>query len=100
MRILGARQKHKKPLGEDGGLCPAVMLPPWSYKSELLTPKRKPNTPSSQKVTILTKAINIDKQPVLWISFYHGFDGFDGFACGRRIDQKVCCFPWAYALAA
>ena len=35
----GIRQKHNKPLGEDGGLCPAVMLPLWSYKSELLTPK-------------------------------------------------------------
>ena len=30
-----------KPLGEDGGRCPAVMLPPWSYKSELLTLKPK-----------------------------------------------------------
>ena len=38
---LAVRQKHKKPLGEDGGLCPAVMLPLWSYKSELLTPKPK-----------------------------------------------------------
>ena len=38
---LVVRQKHQKPLGEDGGLCPAVMLPLWSYKSELLTPKTK-----------------------------------------------------------
>ena len=38
---LEARQKPNKPLGEDGGRCPAVMLPPWSYKSELLTPKPK-----------------------------------------------------------
>ena len=37
--FLGARQKPDKPLGEDGGRCPAVMLPLWSYKSELLTPK-------------------------------------------------------------
>ena len=37
--LLGARQKPNKPLGEDGGRCPDVMLPPWSYKSELLTPK-------------------------------------------------------------
>ena len=36
---LGAKHKPEKPLGEDGGLCPDVMLPPWSYKSELLTPK-------------------------------------------------------------
>ena len=36
---LAVRQKPEKPLGEDGGLCPAVMLPPWSYKSELLTSK-------------------------------------------------------------
>ena len=36
---LGARHKPNKPLGEDGGLCPAAMLPLWSYKSELLTPK-------------------------------------------------------------
>ena len=34
-----AKHKPEKPLGEDGGLCPDVMLPPWSYKSELLTPK-------------------------------------------------------------
>ena len=39
MSYLRARQKPNKPLGEDGGLCPDVMLPPWSYKSELLTPK-------------------------------------------------------------
>ena len=38
---LEAKQKLDKPLGEDGGRCPAVMLPPWSYKSELLTPKPK-----------------------------------------------------------
>ena len=37
--FLGARQKPNKPLGEDGGRCPAVMLPLWSYKSELLTTK-------------------------------------------------------------
>ena len=41
MSYLGAKQKPEKPLGEDGGRCPAVMLPPWSYKSELLTPKPK-----------------------------------------------------------
>ena len=41
-RVLqGARQKPEKPLGEDGGRCPAAMLPPWSYKSELITPKPK-----------------------------------------------------------
>ena len=39
--LQGVRQKPEKPLGEDGGLCPAVMLPLWSYKSELLTPKPK-----------------------------------------------------------
>ena len=38
---LEAKQKPEKPLGEDGGRCPDVMLPPWSYKSELLTPKPK-----------------------------------------------------------
>ena len=32
-------KNQDKPLGEDGGRCPDVMLPPWSYKSELLTPK-------------------------------------------------------------
>ena len=37
----GIKQKHNKPLGEDGGLCPAVMLPLCSYKSVLLTPKPK-----------------------------------------------------------
>ena len=45
--LLGARQKPNKPLGEDGGLCPDVMLPPWSYKSELLTPKLKDCAPPS-----------------------------------------------------
>ena len=30
-----------KPLGDDGGRCPADMLPLWSYKSELLTHKPK-----------------------------------------------------------
>ena len=39
--LLEAKQKPNKPLGEDGGRCPAVMLPLWSYKSELLTPKPK-----------------------------------------------------------
>ena len=32
-------KNQEKPLGEDGGRCPDVMLPLWSYKSELLTPK-------------------------------------------------------------
>ena len=41
-RVLqGAKQKPDKPLGEDGGQCPDAMLPLWSYKSELLTPKPK-----------------------------------------------------------
>ena len=41
-RVLqGVRQKPDKPLGEDGGQCPDVMLPLWSYKSELLTSKPK-----------------------------------------------------------
>ena len=39
-RVLqGVRQKPEKPLGEDGRRCPDAMLPPWSYKSELLKPK-------------------------------------------------------------
>ena len=39
---LGAKQKQDKPLGEDGGLRALVpKLPPWSYKSKLLTPKPK-----------------------------------------------------------
>ena len=38
--VAGSKTKTKiNPLGEDGGRCPDVMLPPWSYKSELLTPK-------------------------------------------------------------
>ena len=41
MSYLEAKQKPEKPLGEDGGLCPAVMLPLCSYKSVLLTPKPK-----------------------------------------------------------
>ena len=39
--LFCVRQKPEKPLGEDGGLCPAVKLPIRSYKSELLTPKSK-----------------------------------------------------------
>ena len=38
-QYLEVRQKPQKPLGEDGGRCPAVMLPLWPYKSELLTTK-------------------------------------------------------------
>ena len=38
-QYLEVRQKPDKPLGEDGGRCPAAMLPLWFYKSELLTPK-------------------------------------------------------------
>ena len=52
----------------------------------------------------MRKAINIDKQPVLWISFYHGLDGLDGLCgfcpIGIVRDQKVCCFPQAYAFTA
>ena len=34
-------------------------------------------------------------------SFYHGLNGLDGFmSYGDKTDQKVCCFPQAYALAA
>ena len=45
---------------EGGTLVPK--LPPWSYKSKLLTPKPKACAPPSlQKVTILTKAINRNK---------------------------------------
>ena len=39
--LLGAKHKPNKPLGEEGGQRPAVILPPWPYKSELLTPKPK-----------------------------------------------------------
>ena len=36
-----------------------------------------------------------------YYSFYHGLDGLDGFmSYGDKTDQKVCCFPQAYALAA
>ena len=33
--------------------------------------------------------------------YYHGLNGLDG-SCPveERLDQKVCCFPQAYALAA
>ena len=31
--LTGSKTKTGKPLGEDGGLCPAAMLPLWSYKS-------------------------------------------------------------------
>ena len=47
MSYLEAKQKPNKPLGEDGGRCTDVMLPPWSYKSELLTPKPKACAPPS-----------------------------------------------------
>ena len=40
------------------GRCPAVMLPLLSYKSKLLTPKRKPDSTFFQKAYILFKAIN------------------------------------------
>ena len=40
------------------GRCPAVMLSVLSYKSKLLTPKRKPDSPFFQKDHILFKAIN------------------------------------------
>ena len=33
-----------------------------------------------------------------YYSFYHGLDGFMSY--GDKTDQKVCCFPQAYALAA
>ena len=49
------------------GFALAAMLPLWSYKSELLTPKPEAYHPFLQKVTILPKAINRDKPfPVLW----------------------------------
>ena len=40
------------------GRCPAAMLPFLSYKSKLLTPKRKPDSTFLQKAYILFKAIN------------------------------------------
>ena len=43
------------------GVALAAMLPPWSYKSELLTPKPEAYHPFLQKVTILAKAINRNK---------------------------------------
>ena len=58
------------------GVALAAMLPPWSYKSELLTPKPEAYHPFLQKVTILAKAINRIKpfclawgsplKPILW----------------------------------
>ena len=48
------------------GFALAAILPPWSYKSELLTPKLKHNRTLLLKVTILAKAINKDKPPILW----------------------------------
>ena len=43
------------------GVALAAMLPLWSYKSELLTPKPEAYHPFLQKVTILAKAINRNK---------------------------------------
>ena len=43
------------------GFALAAMLPPWSYKSELLAPKPEAYHPFLQKVTILAKAINRNK---------------------------------------
>ena len=40
------------------GRCPTVMLPLYSYKSKLLTPKRKSDSTFLQKAYILFKAIN------------------------------------------
>ena len=45
------------------GFALAAILPPWSYKSELLTPKLKNNRTLLHKVTILAKAINKNKHP-------------------------------------
>ena len=50
------------PLERMEGYALAVMLPPWSYKSELLTPKtERLCTTFILKVTILIKAINRNK---------------------------------------
>ena len=49
------------PLERMEGFALAVMLPPWSYKSELLTPIPKAYITFLQKVTILAKAINRNK---------------------------------------
>ena len=38
-REKGGKTKPRKPLEEYGGCAAAVMLPFWSYKSKLLTPK-------------------------------------------------------------
>ena len=70
-QYLEVRQKPDKPLGEDGGLCPVAMLPLWSYKSELLTPKPEayhhlpleghhPHQGDKQEKTVL---------PCMWQSF-------------------------------
>ena len=62
MRGWEQDKNQKNPLERIGGRCPDAMLPPWSYKSKLLTPKPKACAPPSlQKVTILAKAINRNK---------------------------------------
>ena len=71
----------------------AAMLPLWSYKSELLTPKPEAYHPFLQKVTILAKAINRIKpfclawgsplKPILWRTALQA-DGFSlGYIRGR-----------------
>ena len=64
------------PLERMEGVALAAMLPLWSYKSELLTPKPEAYHPFLQKVTILAKAINRNQpfclacgsplKPILW----------------------------------
>ena len=67
----------------------AAMLPLWSYKSELLTPKPEAYHPFLQKVTILAKAINRNKPFCL--------------ACGSlfcsRIPSRGLVFILVYRLA-
>ena len=55
--FLGLKKTDINPL-KSMGRCPAAMLPLLSYKSKLLTPKRKPDSTFLQKAYILFKAIN------------------------------------------
>ena len=63
-------------------------------------PKLKHNRTLLHKVTILAKAINKDKPfSPLDVSILTRIERIERMAV-VEIDQKVCCFPQAYALAA
>ena len=110
--------KRSKSLLLSPGLCPCSLMRMLSHVSELpcltlhirlVCPKadRKPakqnSCPWQYKMSLhrrlLTVTIDLRACPIAFLLFYHGFNGLDGYmSCGDKIDQKVCCFPQAYAM--